>query len=87
MFKAPLLERNWDRKQLAADHSQARAFGGQRADRLLHGICNSQRQDGRHDAYRPVVLGVQPSEWSVALAGLGITAAPVITADNLAMDW
>ncbi|WP_255795509.1 hypothetical protein [Mycobacteroides abscessus] len=77
--QAPLLERNWD--------SQARAFGGQRADRLLHGICNSQRQDGRHDAHRPVVLDVHPSEWSVALAELGIAAAPVITADNLAMDW
>lgn len=87
MFKAPLLERNWDRKQLAADHSQARAFGGQRADRLLHGICNSQRQVGRHDAHRPAVLDVHPSEWSGALASLGITTAPVLTTDNLAMDW
>lgn len=87
MFKAPLLERNWDHKQLAADHSQARAFGGQRADRLLHGNCNSQRQDGKHDAHRPAMIGVHPSKWSTALAVLGITTAPVITTDNLAMDW
>lgn len=87
-FKAPLLARNWDRKQLAADHSKPRAFGGQRADRLLHGDCNSQRQDGRHDDVRPVVLGVHPTEWAAALAARGITTtATELPTDDLVMDW
>lgn len=87
MFKAPLLARNWDGKQLAADHSQARALGGQRADRLLHGDCNSQRQDGRHDANRPAAIGVHPSGWTAALAKAGITATTLTATDELAMDW
>lgn len=87
MFKAPQLARNWDSKQLAADHSQARALGGQHADRLLHSDCNSQRQDGRHDARRPAVLGIHPSEWTAALAKIGISATPIVTTDELAMDW
>lgn len=78
MFKPPLLERNWDGKQLAADHSQARALGGGKADRLLHGNCNSQRQDGRHDSSRPAIKGVHPSDWA---------AAPIATTDTMAMDW
>ncbi len=87
MFKPPRLERNWDRKQLAADHSQARAFGGKRADRLLHGDCNSQRGDGRRDAARPVALGVHPTEWADALAAMNATAPAARATDALQMDW
>lgn len=85
MFKEPLLERNWDGKQLAADHSQPRAFGGTRADRLLHGNCNSQRGDGSRDHERPVILGVHPSQWTAALALSDHPAAA--TDDSYAMDW
>ncbi|QXU53625.1 hypothetical protein [Rhodococcus sp. LW-XY12] len=57
---------NWDHDptsndpasgSLAADHSQARAHGGTQADRLLHGTCNKERQDGRRDHLRPAVTG------------------------------
>lgn len=87
MFKAPHLARNWDSKQLGADHSKARAFGGTRADRLLHGNCNSQRGDGSRDHQRPVILDCHPSEWTAALAALGITTTPIDNTDDLAMDW
>jgi hypothetical protein len=86
MFKANPL--NWDGLELAADHSQPRALGGTRADRLLHGRCNSQRRDGKLDHVRPATLGVHPSQWTTSLAGLGITAtAPTAPADTLQMDW
>ncbi|QFG09105.1 HNH endonuclease [Mycobacterium phage ThulaThula] len=88
MFKSPLLPRNWDGKQLAADHTQPRAFGGKRADRLLHGNCNSQRRDGRLDHVRPALLGCHPRDWAQALAAQGIsTALPQGNTDTLAMDW
>lgn len=78
MFREP--EQNWDNQALAADHSQPRALGGQRADRLLHGICNKQRQTGRYDHIRPAVTGVHPSRWS------GGSAQPPADV-GLAMDW
>lgn len=52
--------RNWDGESLAADHTLARANGGTHADRLLHGICNKQRQDGHNDHQRPALAG-QPA--------------------------
>lgn len=87
MFKAPQLARNWDGKQLAADHSQARALGGQRADRLLHGDCNSQRQDGRNDTRRPAILGCHPTQWADTLAAQGLSLTATATTETLAMDW
>lgn len=70
MHKDP--DRNWDRRPLAADHSQARALGGTLADRLLHSTCNSARGDGSRDDARPV------------LTGKPVTAPKPI---ELAMDW
>ncbi|MDV7194620.1 hypothetical protein [Mycolicibacterium fortuitum] len=87
MFKAPLLARNWDSKQLAADHSRARALGGQRADRLLHGNCNSQRRDGRLDHVRPAVLNVHPTEWAKAIADQGLDTITPAVVETLVMDW
>lgn len=56
-------QRNWDGWALAADHSNAHgAKNGEQPDRLLHGRCNSQRQDGRYDARRPALTGKHPSE-------------------------
>ncbi|AMU73716.1 hypothetical protein BAB79_02780 [Mycobacteroides abscessus] len=41
---------------LAADHSTARAQSTtSRADRLLHGTCNKQRQGGHRDDQRPAL--------------------------------
>lgn len=42
---------------LAADHTLARANGGNHADRLLHGLCNKQRGDGSRDDQRPALGG------------------------------
>ncbi|MDQ0283773.1 hypothetical protein [Rhodococcoides fascians] len=42
---------------LAADHSKARAKGGTKADRLLHGPCNSARGKGERDHTRPALKG------------------------------
>lgn len=42
---------------LAADHSKARAKGGTKADRLLHGPCNSARGKGERDHLRPALKG------------------------------
>ena len=47
---------------LAADHTEARAHGGTHADRLLHGVCNKQRQDGSRDHLRPALTGQHPGE-------------------------
>ncbi|MFE3196251.1 hypothetical protein ACFXHA_45150 [Nocardia sp. NPDC059240] len=47
--------RNLDGESLAADHSHARAHGGTRADRLLHGLCNKSRGDGSRDDRRPAL--------------------------------
>lgn len=42
---------------LAADHTHARAHGGRKADRLLHGRCNKERGAGQRDAQRPAITG------------------------------
>lgn len=74
--------RNWDCKTLAGDHTVPRVAGGTLADRLLHGRCNSQRQDGRFDDQRPALTGVHPDDWKAD------SGAPLPTlADDLAMDW
>ncbi|MFC9769098.1 HNH endonuclease [Rhodococcus jostii] len=44
-------------QDLDADHTQARAHGGKKADRLLHRSCNRARQDGSRDHLRPAVTG------------------------------
>ncbi len=82
MFKNENKQRNWDGLQPAGDHSVPRAHGGHLADRLLHGRCNSQRQDGRWDDERPAVKGVHPSEWSPP----GVTKQQA-DPTTLAMDW
>ncbi len=74
--------RNWDGKTLAGDHTVPRVAGGALADRLLHGMCNSQRQDGRYDDQRPALQGVHPSEWTA-----NDTAVALTQASGLAMDW
>ncbi|QII05899.1 hypothetical protein BH93_11415 [Rhodococcoides fascians A25f] len=87
LFKDP--ESNWDEKPLAADHSGANARSGGRADRLLHGRCNSQRQDGSRDAERPAVTDVPPWEWA---DGTSVRKEPRLGEEELAlgtrfMDW
>ncbi|MFI8590124.1 RapZ C-terminal domain-containing protein [Dietzia maris] len=52
--------KNFDDRPLAADHSEARSIGGDKADRLLHSTCNEQRQDGARDHLRPALTGVWP---------------------------
>jgi hypothetical protein len=42
-------------QNLAADHHVARAKGGRKAGRLLHGPCNSERGDGSRDHLRPAL--------------------------------
>ncbi|NKS97484.1 hypothetical protein [Prescottella equi] len=69
-------ELNWDRRVLAADHSHARAQGGTQADRLLHSICNKQRQDGRNDHQRPAVTGEDVTDARGADDPLGIRLLP-----------
>lgn len=55
--------KNWDGKSLAADHTEeGGARQRQAAERLLHGNCNSQRQDGRNDHLRPAATGRSPRE-------------------------
>ncbi|EOM74615.1 hypothetical protein [Rhodococcus rhodnii] len=49
---------NPDGMPLEADHSIARSRGGITADRLLHHLCNRQRQDGSRDHLRPAVTGL-----------------------------
>lgn len=58
--------RNWDKRQLAGDHSVARAAGGKRADRLLHATCNEQAGDHTRDHLRPALTGAHPSEWALS---------------------
>ncbi|AMA00222.1 AAA family ATPase [Corynebacterium glutamicum] len=56
-------QKNWDKKALARDHLEANgALNRSKLDRLLHGNCNSQRQDGRNDHIRPAVTNKHPSE-------------------------
>lgn len=90
MFKDK--RRNWDVKALAGDHTVPRVAGGTLADRLLHGTCNSQRQDGRYDDVRPTVIGCHPREWLQRMREMGRiggdAAVPTPDADAaLAMDW
>lgn len=75
--------RNWDCRALAGDHSTPRVHGGRLADRLLHGTCNSQRQDGRWDQHRPAATGVHPRDWHPP-QGSAQTTTPTV---GLAMDW
>jgi hypothetical protein len=44
---------------LSGDHSTPRAIAGPAnlADRLLHGLCNSERGDGSRDHLRPALTG------------------------------
>lgn len=44
---------------LAADHSHARAHGGTKADRLLHGLCNKERGEGARDDQRPALAATR----------------------------
>jgi hypothetical protein len=55
---------------LAADHSVPRAAGGQLADRLLHGLCNSERGDGARDDQRPALTGKRSPRPMVELGTL-----------------
>ncbi|MGB3352592.1 MAG: hypothetical protein WBB00_07445 [Mycobacterium sp.] len=57
---------------LAGDHSNPRSAGGTRADRLLHGLCNTQRGDGSRDDNRPALRS---------------TAAPQSALGDLVMGW
>lgn len=52
--------RNFDGLPLAADHEDARANGGDRANRLLHFSCNSSRQAGARDDQRPALNHSEP---------------------------
>lgn len=65
--------RNWDGEPLHADHTQARANGGHKADRLLNGRCNKQRQAGTHDAHRPALTGTHPKDWKPPTAATSPT--------------
>ena len=73
--------RNWDYDptstdpasgSLAGDHSHARAHGGTKADRLLHGKCNKERGDGSRDHLRPAINGGEPPDLVHLDEGLGI---------------
>lgn len=56
--------RNHDGMPLAADHSHARAYGGRKADRLLHFTCNAQRGAGDRDDTRPAAREQRPAfDW------------------------
>lgn len=70
MFRKP--ESNWDKRPLAADHSQAGgAARRMKPDRLLHSFCNSQAGDHARDHERPVVVGCHPRDWGKPSAGDG----------------
>lgn len=44
--------RNVDQRPLEADHTQPRARGGKRADRLVLARCNRSRKDGRRSPHQ-----------------------------------
>lgn len=82
MHREPTL--NWDydptsqapgNGALAADHTLARAAGGTRADRLLHGLCNKQRGDGSRDDQRPA-LGGTATPAAQSTGPLGVRTMP-----------
>lgn len=63
MYRDSTKNRNWDGRALARDHvAEGGARRGIEDDRLLHFVCNSQRQDGRNDHLRPALTGRHPSE-------------------------
>jgi hypothetical protein len=66
MYRDPNL--NPDGMPLEADHTQARARGGTRADRLLLMTCNRSRGDGT----RGVAPQQQPAWWTRDWLGTGI---------------
>ncbi|BCO40578.1 hypothetical protein MINTM001_17170 [Mycobacterium paraintracellulare] len=56
MYREP--KRNWDSRQLHADHSRSRStygVGNTTANRLLHATCNERRGDGSRDDQRPAL--------------------------------
>lgn len=59
---------------LHADHSLSRAFGGTKADRLLHGPCNRDRGDGSRDHLRPAVTGRSIKDAQASDEALGYRA-------------
>jgi 5-methylcytosine-specific restriction endonuclease McrA len=63
---------------LHADHSTPRSVGGPNtmADRLLHGVCNLERGDGRNDDRRPALTGKSVNARQQVLADLGTRAMP-----------
>lgn len=76
---------NWDHDpaspdpssgSLAADHSHARAHGGLKADRLLHGKCNKERGDGSRDHLRPAVTGKPIAQARNDQEALGVRVMP-----------
>lgn len=81
-------QRNWDGQALAADHSHAHgARKGEQPDRLLHGWCNSQRQDGRYDDRRPALTGKHPSEPLAPQAGAQAPMGGQQDGDAAAFVW
>jgi hypothetical protein len=70
---------NPDGIALAGDHSKPRVQGGVLADRLLHGMCNSDRGDGYHDHLRPALVGEQGQQVPVK--------SPSRDVERLAMPW
>lgn len=75
---------NWDAEALAADHlEKGGAKTGTKAQRLLHGRCNKQRQDGARDDARPVATGRHPSE---ALSGPSQAAEAGFSLTGLVID-
>ncbi|MDV6278000.1 hypothetical protein R3Q06_31440 [Rhodococcus erythropolis] len=67
---------NFDLSALNADHSHARAHGGLKADRLLHGKCNKERGDGSRDHLRPAVTGKPIAQAQSDQEALGVRVMP-----------
>ncbi|WP_072691759.1 HNH endonuclease [Rhodococcus marinonascens] len=67
---------NWDGNALHADHTIARSQGGTVADRLVHDLCNKQRQDGRNDHLRPAVTGINVADARAVDDQLGLRLMP-----------
>lgn len=81
-------QRNWDGWALAADHSNPHgAKNGEQPDRLLHGRCNSQRQDGRYDARRPALTGKHPSSPLAPQADVQVPPRDRQSGDAAAFVW
>lgn len=76
MYRDPAL--NHDGESLHADHSQARAHGGTKADRLLHGTCNRARGEGSRDHLRPTLTGeaIGAAESNYEALGVRVMAWP-----------